>query len=1202
MSADYIIPLGVDGKKIMSGFDEIITGVDNLGTKSKEVGKDMEDALRKGAKAGDELEKSLKPTGKLIDVITSGAREAGKNLNNAFDIKATASSFNKQVQDFKDKLDDVTTKRKIGLEVDATSLDNLTAGTDYLKQNFDEISGSFKAAISVLDGNIDQLNSQIAETEANAKDLAAALETIAPGQQQQELFQEFAAMEQALKEDKAALADYQNQVEQMEDANKNLADTLKTATKAVDDLKKSQAEPVPGGDLGEGAETAAPKFTSLRTQIRNVREELSALEMAGQTNTARFRELSQQAGELQDQMGDTAAQISTLASDTKYIDATISGVTGLVGAFTLAQGAIGLFGAENEELQKILLKVNSAMAVLQGLQAVADTLNKDSAFSVIFLRNARAADTAATTAQTTAIGAQTVATNTATFASKAFSLALKGMGIGLVIGLVAYLVENWDKLTGAFQKILPAGKSVGSMFDSIKSIGMGVGNVLLQYLITPFRALTALLSGNLDEFKSVIVKGLSFKQNFQAGFDKQETANAKAHARELEAVAIESAARDLARRKARGEDVAAQEIALQKRRVANAEAGSKAEEENIVALQDLQDANYKQQKDAQEKAAEDAKKKREEAAKKRLELEEKTNAQVVQYTRALADSRINAISNEAERERAKINEEYKRKREDMEKDGALSAETRKAQGELFRIMEEERAAKIAAVDKKEFEDRAELQLAAQKTFAELQKEGTARSLELLSIDHEERKAQIEKDYKDEADVRAKLIGALERSTAEERKKIMAEGAKKALDDEEERQLLTIDLMSKYSKKSEETERQKQIAILSTQIEFKQKYLDSIVSGGAGANSLEVLRAQKELKDLRNGLQDEIKKGNGKGFDFFEFIGLGSLDDDQRGMVQKAAGQVLEGLGNITDFIVDQYQRQIDKKQESIDQLEDAISDLEGTLDEEKSLRDAGFANNVEVIEAELAAKQRQKDEEVKQQEELVKKQQAIQRAQMAVDTAVQLVNMVTSSTQIFKAFSGIPFIGVPLAIAAIGAMFGAFTVAKIKAAQAINDGGKKYKYGGYISDGGSHEQGGKKYYSPAGDVAELEQGEYVINKKSVKKYKNIVEAINTDTFSAFDINDTGLKYMLSQMGISMADEETMQAVQESRKLDSINVAVTVAPGTDMKELNENIRFLAQAERERITSWEDDKYMYVKRGSTINKFLRNPIKQTENADS
>ena len=62
--------------------------------------------------------------------------------------------------------------------------------------------------------------------------------------------------------------------------------------------------------------------------------------------------MSVRAGQLEDQIGDTNAQIKILSSDTAKFDGLISGVTGLVGAFTAVQGAVGLFGAENEELQE----------------------------------------------------------------------------------------------------------------------------------------------------------------------------------------------------------------------------------------------------------------------------------------------------------------------------------------------------------------------------------------------------------------------------------------------------------------------------------------------------------------------------------------------------------------------------------------------------------------------------------------------------------------------------------------------------------------------------------------------------------------------------------------------------------------------------------------------------------------------------------
>ena len=146
-----------------------------------------------------------------------------------------------------------------------------------------------------------------------------------------------------------------------------------------------------------------------------------------------------------------------------------------------------------------------------------------------------------------------------------------------------------------------------------------------------------------------------------------------------------------------------------------------------------------------------------------------------------------------------------------------------------------------------------------------------------------------------------------------------------------------------------------------------------------------------------------------------------------------------------------------------------IDDLEGQLDKEKELRDNGLANNVDTLQKEIEAKKAARDEEIKQQEELQEKQAAIRKAQMLAETAFQLVGMITSSVNIFEHATEMfgPF-GVPIAIASIAAMFGAFAVAKVKAMQAVND-TNKFADGGEI-DGASHTDGGVKYDTTAGIV------------------------------------------------------------------------------------------------------------------------------------
>lgn len=123
-------------------------------------------------------------------------------------------------------------------------------------------------------------------------------------------------------------------------------------------------------------------FTSTRGQLRAMREALLQLEDAGLEGTKVFENIAVAAGELNDQVGDTQARIKALGSDTFKFDAAIQAVQGLAGAFSIAQGAAALFGQENEDVQKALLKVQAAMAILNGLQQIQQLLQKESAVSL----------------------------------------------------------------------------------------------------------------------------------------------------------------------------------------------------------------------------------------------------------------------------------------------------------------------------------------------------------------------------------------------------------------------------------------------------------------------------------------------------------------------------------------------------------------------------------------------------------------------------------------------------------------------------------------------------------------------------------------------------------------------------------------------------------------------------------------------------
>lgn len=120
--------------------------------------------------------------------------------------------------------------------------------------------------------------------------------------------------------------------------------------------------------------------TSLRARLRELKTEMVELEAAGMRNTERYREVRAEAAALTDAWGDAQAQANALANDDAGFAGVMSGLTGLTGGFSAVAGMVGLFGDESENLQQIMLKTQSIMAVTNGLMQVSQALNKDSAF------------------------------------------------------------------------------------------------------------------------------------------------------------------------------------------------------------------------------------------------------------------------------------------------------------------------------------------------------------------------------------------------------------------------------------------------------------------------------------------------------------------------------------------------------------------------------------------------------------------------------------------------------------------------------------------------------------------------------------------------------------------------------------------------------------------------------------------------------
>lgn len=147
----------------------------------------------------------------------------------------------------------------------------------------------------------------------------------------------------------------------------------------------------------------------LRTQVMNLKNSLAEMEQNGKRNTDEYRAMQVELGRLADAMADANTQAKIMSDDYQNMNTVLEVMGGISGAFSAAQGAVGLFAGENENLQKIMVKVQSLMAITIGLQQVAKTLNKDSYTQLVLVRKAKELLTVAETKFATALGISNVA-------------------------------------------------------------------------------------------------------------------------------------------------------------------------------------------------------------------------------------------------------------------------------------------------------------------------------------------------------------------------------------------------------------------------------------------------------------------------------------------------------------------------------------------------------------------------------------------------------------------------------------------------------------------------------------------------------------------------------------------------------------------------------------------------------------------------
>jgi len=166
-------------------------------------------------------------------------------------------------------------------------------------------------------------------------------------------------------------------------------------------------------------------FKSLKAQLREAQADVAALSEKFGVTSKEATAAAKAAGILKDKIADAKDLTDAFNPDAKFNSLSRS-IGGVLNGFQAYEGAMGLIGVESEDLQKTLLKVQSAMALSQGIQGALEA--KDS-----FVQLGAVVKTAFTGM---------------TAASKAFMVG----GIGLLLTGIGLLIANWDNLTASSSK------------------------------------------------------------------------------------------------------------------------------------------------------------------------------------------------------------------------------------------------------------------------------------------------------------------------------------------------------------------------------------------------------------------------------------------------------------------------------------------------------------------------------------------------------------------------------------------------------------------------------------------------------------------------------------------------------------------------------------------------------------------------------
>jgi hypothetical protein len=203
--------------------------------------------------------------------------------------------------------------------------------------------------------------------------------------------------------------------------NQDIANAAKTAKEGMAVVGQSVVD---GGAKASGAtERVSDRVQTMRQQLRQATQDTQAMAERFGIMSTQAIESASRAGELRDNIGDINTVINAFAADSKFT-VLAGALQSAAGAASIVTGAMGLIGVESEATEEMLLKVQSALALTQGLASIKEMGASFTALRAVIVGQVIPSILAINTATMVGIGAVIVAIGAITLAVYKYNEAL----------------------------------------------------------------------------------------------------------------------------------------------------------------------------------------------------------------------------------------------------------------------------------------------------------------------------------------------------------------------------------------------------------------------------------------------------------------------------------------------------------------------------------------------------------------------------------------------------------------------------------------------------------------------------------------------------------------------------------------------------------------------------------------------------------